>query len=202
MTDEARPPATLRYAALGFAALDVALLGFALRAGAVRSELGEVTTGGNVALSILATIAAVLLGQRVRLPATLRLAAQTFGLAAQAAHALGHLARWYYVFPWYDDVLHVVVVLVAALLAFRVAEALDVFPARDATPVRAAIAVLTTALALAAVWEIFEFSMDVLQGTREQDDLPDTMLDMVDGAIGGVLAAFYALRRPRTGFHA
>lgn len=178
--------------------VDLALLAGAIRLGngTVDDGAGSVTTGVNVALSITATFFAALALWLLPIPAQLRATAQLLGLAAQAAHAAGHLARWYYTFWWYDDALHVLAVLAAALLALRIAQAVGLFPARHATPARAALVTLTAALAIAAVWEIFEFTMDNLQGSREQDDLVDTMRDLTDGALGGALAAAYAVWRP------
>lgn len=189
---------------VGLAAItivDLVLLGAAFRLGNadVRDGAGSVTTGVNVALSITGTIFAALALQLARLPAQLRAAVQIYALSAQAAHAAGHLARWYYTFWWYDDALHILAILGASILALRVAQALALFPARHATPARAALVTITVALALASVWEIFEFTMDDLQGTREQDDLVDTMRDMTDGALGGAIGAAYAVWRPRPG---
>lgn len=178
--------------------LDLALLAFAIRLGGdiVRDGAGSVTSGYNVAFSLAATLAAAFALRWLRVPGGLRAAMQTFALFAQAAHALGHLARWYYTLRWYDDTLHIVLLFGAALLALRLAQAWDLFPARHATRVRAALLAIVLALALASVWEIFEFTMDTLQRTREQDDLTDTMLDMIDGALGGALAAAWAAWRP------
>lgn len=184
---------------VALAVANVVLLAWALQVGAqeVRDGAGSVTTGHNVALSIGMTLAAVLALQLLRVPSGLRSLMQAFGLFAQAMHALGHLARWYYTFRWFDDALHVALLFAAALLALRLAQAWDLFPPRHATRLRSAVVVLVAALAIAGVWEIFEFTMDTLQGSREQDDLRDTMLDMIDGAMGGALAAAWAALRPR-----
>jgi hypothetical protein len=122
---------------------------------------------------------------------------QAFGLGGMIAHATGHLARWYYEHWWYDDMLHLSLVLGASLLSLRTAQALDLFPRRHSTALRAGILTFGVALALAGAWEIFEFTMDEIQGTREQDDLRDTMRDMIDGTVGGVLAASWAAAHPK-----
>lgn len=94
----------------GLAIVNVILLGWAIVLGRdeVRDGSGSVTTGYNVALAIAATLLAVFAIQAFRLPATLRRMLQTFGLTAQALHALGH-------HPFLDD--HVVYALVLVGLA-------------------------------------------------------------------------------------
>lgn len=194
-------PSTTPGAALVVAllALDLALFGWALAYGAteVRDAEGSITTGYNVALSLAVSMAAALLVARLHLPRSLRTQGQVALLGGQALHALGHLARWYYVVPMYDDVLHFVIAGITALLLLRLAQAWDLFPAAHATPLRASLLTLTLAIAVAGVWEVFEFVMDLLQGTREQDDLTDTMVDIVDGLMGGIAAAAVAWRFPR-----
>lgn len=182
-----------------FALFNLALLVVALRMGGaeVRDGAGTVTTGANVALAIGVTLAAAYATRWLRMPARLRDALQLYALVAQAAHAGGHLMRWYYDHRWYDDALHVSLVLGAAILLVRLAQAWNVFPASHATPLRCALVALVGSLAIAAAWEIFEFTADTLQSTREQDDLQDTMRDMVDGAVGGVAAAAYLARSPK-----
>jgi len=188
-----------RWIVVGLAAANGLLLLWGLNVGGqqVRDGSGSVTTGYNVALAIGATLLAVLAIQALRLAAPLRSMIQVFALVAQALHSLGHLARWYYTYRWFDDALHVTLLIFVGVLALRLAQAWDIFPARDATRVRAALVALVAAIAIAGLWEIFEFAMDTLQGSREQDDLTDTMLDMIDGTIGGAVAAAWAAYRPR-----
>lgn len=184
---------------LALALLELGLLSWAFTYGAreVRDGAGTVTTGYNVALSLTVTVLAAYVVERLHLPVSLRRQGQIALLGGQALHALGHLARWYYVIPGYDDILHFGVVCVTSFLLLRLAQAWNLFPEAHATPLRASLLTFVLALAAAGVWEIFEFSMDSLQGTREQDDLVDTMADMVDGLFGGVAAAAIAWRWPR-----
>lgn len=179
--------------------LDIALLGLALIAG--RSEVadgaGRVTTGNTVAVSILASLALAALAQRAHLSARLRQRMQLFVAASIGVHALGHLARLYYLAWWYDDLLHMVIPGVASVLAVRISQELKLFPKRHSTRVRAAFLAALFAIAIAGLWEIFEFSADEILGTREQDDLRDTMQDMIDGLAGGFFAAIWCWRYPR-----
>lgn len=179
-------------------ALDVGLLLLALAMGGstVQDANGSVTTGFNVALSIAATLVFVVVAPRLRLGPRLTAELQAFALGAQAFHALGHLARLYYTLPWFDDVLHAILTGSGALLGLRAAQAWDLFPPRHATRLRVAVVVVVAGLALAGAWEIFEHVTDVLQGSREQDDLHDTMQDMIMGLGGSAAAASWAARRP------
>lgn len=184
---------------LALVGLDLALLAASIALGAeeVRDGAGSVTTGYILAWAVAGALAAAAAMQASPVRRSLRRQAQTFTLAAIAVHAIGHLARLYYDFWWYDDALHVFLVVFASLLAVRFAQEADLFPAKHSTPVRAAVLAVVAAMAIAGAWEVFEFTMDQIQGTREQDDLVDTMRDMIDGLLGGLLAAAWCFRHPR-----
>lgn len=52
-------------------------------------------------------------------------------------------------------------------------------------------------IALAGVWEIWEFSCDSLFSMNLQKSVEDTMLDIICGSIGGILISLIALRKNR-----
>ena len=60
--------------------------------------------------------------------------------------------------------------------------------------------VMAIPMAFAGAWEICEFVSDVVLGTTSQSGLEDTMLDIVAGTAGGLLAIVLLMvaRRPRT----
>lgn len=163
----------------------------------VRDGAGYVTTSANVAYAIAATLLGLILLRVVPLPGSLRHQIRWYGLAAIAVHSLGLLAGLYARFWWYDDALHMILAGGAALLLVRFAQAIGIFPPAESTPGRAMVLVVTAALACAAVWEIFEYSVGKLQGTRLQATLDDTMLDMIDAVFGGIFAAAWISRHPR-----
>lgn len=181
------------------AALDVAMLVVAAARGTdvIRDAAGSVTTGFNVAMSLVVTLAFVLAVPWSRLPLRLARSVQLYALLAQAAHASGHLAGFYYSFRPFDDVLHVGLTGGAAVLGLRAAQAWRLFPVRHSTRVRAAVLAVVAGLAVAGAWEIFEYGSDEILGSREQDDLDDTMRDMIMGLGGAVLAAGWLAWRPR-----
>lgn len=177
-------------------AANAALLALALAQGGleVRDGSGSVTNGWIVAGGIVLT-ALLALGLRV-LPFDDRVIkqAQALTLGMQALHAGGHLFRVYYEFRPYDDVLHFAGVLGVGLVVLSLTRSPRFLFTRRLGPWRVSALVWVVSVAVAGLWEIFEFAMDVILGTREQDDLADTMIDMIDGAVGGFVASMLAWR--------
>ncbi|MGM9929439.1 MAG: hypothetical protein ACI35P_15965 [Bacillus sp. (in: firmicutes)] len=59
-----------------------------------------------------------------------------------------------------------------------------------------AIYIIVFALAVAGFWELMEFAGDKLfHFTAQGRDPDDTMFDMIDGLIGGIVAAFFIARK-------
>lgn len=166
----------------------------------VRDGAGYVTTAANVAWAILTVFALLFALRFTHLPRDLKRTIRWASSIAVAFHSLGLLAGLYASFWWYDDALHVSYGVGAAILLVRVAQALRILPPEESTPLRAALLGLVLAFAVAAAWEIFEYVVGIVQASRLQADLNDTMLDMIDGAFGGLAAAtwlaFHPLRPP------
>lgn len=180
-------------------AANVGLLAVAMwmGGGAVRDGSGQVTNGFIVAAGVAATLLAVAGMQFLAFPRAQILKLQVFSLGAQALHAGGHIFRLYYLIWFYDDILHFGLAFLVGMLALEMAKSRRFVFTWRVGPARVGILVWLVATAAAGLWEIFEFTMDVLMGTREQDDLVDTMMDMVDGTLGGALAGVVAYRRVR-----
>lgn len=90
---------------------------------------------------------------------------------------------------WWDDMLHFVSGLVvgyAALLALHIDD-----KKKDAVsgPWFAAIFVFSLVIMSAAMWEVFEFSVDQLAHGHMQYGLVDTMMDIIDAMVGGLVIA-------------
>lgn len=197
--DHARPPAWWAWAAWALLAANVALLAAAVRMGSaqVRDDAAGVTDGWTIAGGIVLSLAVVAAATRLPFPPRTRLLAVLFGLGAQALHAGGHVLRLYYLIPWYDDLLHFGLVALLGLVILGAARSPRFLFSWRMGAWRVAALVWLTAVAAAGLWELFEFTADVALGTREQDDLVDTMVDMLDGAAGGSIAALVAYRRVR-----
>lgn len=200
----AQPGARLRTAAWLLAALNLGLLAWAVVHGGaeIRDGSGSVTNGWLVAAGIGVTILVAVLVPLLPLTPLLVTQAQVYALGAQALHATGHLARWYYVFPYYDDLLHFGLVFAIGLLLYSFTRSRQFLFTRRLGPRRVGLLIWFLATAAAGFWEIFEFLMDLGFGTREQDNLFDTMLDMVDGTLGGALAGVLATRAVHLERHA
>lgn len=188
----------LRRAAWALLAANLVLLAVAVARGGVRiPDAGVfVTNGWLVAWGILATLAVVAVIPRV-VHGDLGAAAQVLALGMQAAHSVGHLAQLYYLLPWYDDLLHASSTLGIGVLATLVLRRRDPAVSRHLGALGTAFVVFAAVVTAAALWEVFEYGMDSAFGTHEQDDLRDTMLDVVDGVVGGALAAGWAWRTSR-----
>lgn len=178
-------------------AADLVLLAVALVRGdaMIRDGAASVTSGNLVAWGILLTLAAVLGLHFVRLPPRTERHAQVFALSAQFLHSMGHLAGFYYTFRAYDDALHAFLVGWVAIVCLGAARAWNIIPARQVTPMRAVLIVAFAGIALSGVWELFEYGSDVLFASREQDNLDDTMDDMLAGAVGTLAACLLVHRR-------
>lgn len=62
----------------------------------------------------------------------------------------------------------------------------------ESSPLAIAALVLATGMCITASWEILEFSIDSLFGSDLQMDLPDTMFDMIGGALGSLVFSILA----------
>ena len=197
--DASPPPRSWRVALWVLAAFNVGLMALALGRGGeeVRDGAAGVTNGVIVAAGIAGTLLVAWLLGLAPLPARIVALARGLALGAQVLHAGGHLFRAYYALPWYDDALHAGLVALLGLLILAAARGRGFVFSWALGPTRVALLVWVGAVAAAGLWEVFEFLMDALLSTREQDDLHDTMADMLDGMLGGAVAAAYGWRAVR-----
>lgn len=123
-------------------------------------------------------------------------------LVAFALHMMGHTFGWYHQFAWYDSALHFSMPLVSVLILYALSQSARwIWDWRTIRPFPVGVHLFAMAVALGALWEILEFGSDQFLGTKEQDGLYDTMIDLVLdtagallGAIGAALATAYGLR--------
>jgi len=134
-------------------------------------------------------------------PRTLK-TAEAATLFAISMHVIGHVFGLYQHYVWYDTLLHFSMPLVTVLILYALSQATNwIWNWRAVTVVEVAIYLFAMSVTLGVVWEIVEFGMDQLFGTKEQDDLFDTMLDLimdVGGALVGAVAAGWATHVGRT----
>jgi hypothetical protein len=123
----------------------------------------------------------------IRVPAPFLTATILF---VYASLFLGEVGDFYERFWWWDVLLHAgsaigfgLIGAVTLILLFRQGKV-------QASPILVSVFVFSFALAVGAVWEIFEFGMDQLFGlSMQKSGLVDTMADLIVDSIGGLLAA-------------
>ena len=102
------------------------------------------------------------------------------------AQFLGSYLHFYARFSLYDLILHTSSGVLLALLAHYLFGRF-VLKSSEQVPLRVTLLVcLLFAIASAAVWEIWEFSGDMLFGRQAQGNLIDTMTDIIGGSCGGI----------------
>jgi hypothetical protein len=117
-------------------------------------------------------------------------------LVAWTLQALGQVAGFWSLIPWWDTLVHAVLPAVLAptgvILLIRAGVLPDVLSASTArSAVGAVIVVFLVAAGFGTVYEIYEWFSDSHLGTHFQPDNSDTMTDItandIGGLVGGVL---------------
>jgi hypothetical protein len=125
---------------------------------------------------------------------------------------LGGTRDYYGRFWWWDLALHTTSGALLGILGFLLVYVLNGIPRLDLhlRPGFVAFFAFCFALAVGALWEVFEFSMDELAGTNMQtpflgdpSGLTDTMWDLIVDALGALaiaLAGYLYMKRGMTSF--
>lgn len=125
-----------------------------------------------------------------------------------AALFLGEFRDFYERYWWWDIALHTSSGLLLGMLGFMLIYVLNEDPRVDLRlkPGFLAIFAFAFALAIGALWEVFEFAMDKLAGTTMQkpmlgdpSGLTDTMWDLIVDALGAFVVSLYGWRYLRHG---
>lgn len=95
---------------------------------------------------------------------------------------------------WWDTFLHLLSGIFLAFLGFDFFSRLD-DDIRTEIPKRFLfVYIVVFAMAGAALWEMYEFTSDVVLNTTMQGNgNDDTMVDIIAGSLGGILAAFFVV---------
>lgn len=161
-------------------------------------DLGVVVAEGHwLSAFLILTIALLILfvtvfsdRLAVQIPSELQVLALLFVFATLF---LGEVRSYYDKIWWWDIALHSTSGLLMGILGFLLVYVLNASQkiAYSMTPRFVAFFAFMFAVAVGALWEIFEFSMDSLFGARMQkamfndpSGLTDTMWDMIVNAIG------------------
>jgi hypothetical protein len=114
---------------------------------------------------------------------------------------LGSINSFYDAIWWWDLLLHAVSGLIVAALGFSLADILNRNERLSLSlrPLFLSIFSFSFAMAIGAIWEIYEFAMDSIFGMNMQKSgLVDTMWDLIFDAIGALvfsLVLFIKLKR-------
>lgn len=160
-----------------------------------------------VAAILLLTVVPTIFAHRIKIviPPQFELLAIAFIFASLY---LGERRDFYERFWWWDLALHSTSGVLLGILGFLLVYVLNATPRIDLhmQPGFVAFFAFCFAVAVGALWEIFEFSMDQFFGTNMQksmfDDpsgLTDTMWDLIVDAIGSLLVTVYGYIYMRRG---
>jgi hypothetical protein len=134
-----------------------------------------------------------------------------------AALLIGEGFGAYEKFWWWDDLLHTVSGIIVGLVGFLMVYFFNARYNMHISPVFVAVFAFTFAITMGVVWEVFEFSVDVLLGANMQrwnlppdailigkgyqgSGLRDTMSDLIVAGVGSLiaaLAAYYAYKHEK-----
>lgn len=103
---------------------------------------------------------------------------------------LGEVGNYYTRFWWWDLLLHATSALAFGVIGFVILFILYKKGKIKANPIWIAIFAFAFAVAIGAVWEIFEFGMDQIFGLNMQKSgLIDTMWDLIVNSAGALIAS-------------
>lgn len=113
---------------------------------------------------------------------------------------LGEVQGYYYKFWWWDVLLHTSSAIAFGFIGFVILYILDKSNRINTKPIWIAIFSFCFAMAIGAVWEIFEFLMDqIFNLNMQKSGLIDTMWDLIVNSIGAIIASisgfFYLKKR-------
>lgn len=162
--------------------------------------LGSWLTAAVTTGILLLTLAPAVLGRRfsVYIPPEFELLAVLFIFSSLF---LGEVHSYYERFWWWDVILHLGSGLLFGILGFLLAYSLNQRPLGEPAlrPSFVALFAFAFAVALGALWEIFEFAMDQLFGLNMQKSgLVDTMWDLIVDTVGAIVIALLGFGYLRT----
>jgi hypothetical protein len=103
---------------------------------------------------------------------------------------MGRAKEFYYKFWWWDIALHSGSAIILGFIGFTIIYLMYSAHKIKAKPITLAVFSLFFAMAIGAIWEVFEFFMDQLFNLQMQDNsLTDTMIDLIVDGIGAIFAS-------------
>lgn len=114
---------------------------------------------------------------------------------------LGSISNYYEKFEWWDSILHFASGLILTPWALITMRKLNTYGNEvSVSPVFIAFYASCFSVALAAMWEMYEFAYDIfMKGNMTESGLPDTLGDMIANLIGTFMVAVIVfIRMKRT----
>ena len=101
------------------------------------------------------------------------------------------LSGLYASFPWLDIPMHIIGGFSVAVTYFLTINFFQHKAKLILNGTAKSIFVISLVALTAVLWEFFEFSLTAITGYGFQGDLTDTMADLFNGLIGGIIGAFF-----------
>ena len=140
-------------------------------------------------------------GYKIDLPIEFEL---TILIFIYAAMFLGEVQDFYFIFWWWDLLLHGISAIALGFVGFFILFILYKGRKIDAKPFTIAVFSFSFALAMGVLWEIFEFVIDTFFGLNMlKSGLLDTMGDLIIDTLGALIASiigFIYLKRGKVLF--
>jgi uncharacterized membrane protein YjdF len=105
--------------------------------------------------------------------------------------SLGHNLKLYIITNWFDDFLHFFGTFSFTLLIYFLIRTTISFYSNSRAFIF--ILVLSLGISIGAIFEIVEFSSDVIFNTNHQKGLTDTNLDLIFDVLGAIFASFFVI---------
>ncbi len=116
------------------------------------------------------------------------------GIILIALHSVGSYYSWYWVYPWYDVVVHIVSGLWIALMFLWLAAIFGQINSLKEYRVKGLLIALVSAVLVGVAWEVIENLSKISSVSADGYSL-NTALDIFNDALGGLLAYLYFVKR-------
>lgn len=101
---------------------------------------------------------------------------------------MGQLLNYYLKTHWFDNSLHLFGSFSFSLLFYNILS--NIYEKIESKYFRV-ICIASIGITLGVMFEILEFALDILTGSKNQDSLWDTNLDLIFNSVGAILAGLF-----------
>ena len=111
-------------------------------------------------------------------------------------HFVGSYYSWYWKYPWFDSVVHIISGLWVALLILWLASVFDHINSLKEYKVRSFLVAFVSAILIGVIWEIIE-NVFQLTFTQSNSYMLNTAMDIINDGLGGVFAYLYFIQKKK-----